>query len=117
MPVATVMFTSDRTSLEFNNDNIRKALQDLMTPVIQANTNCEITVDSQTILARAQCTNLVTKLSDSEKLIIENLVYDRSQDIRFLLAGKIYGNDVAKATINFSINSSGKVDFKAEKLP
>lgn len=117
MPVAQVTFIGDDSEFTYNNANIAKALQDTLVPSIEAGANCKIKVDSQTIVGHVTCTNLSTRLSESENLIIDNLVYDVDQEKPFVLAAQIYENMVAKAKISFSVDQQGKVGFDVSKIP
>lgn len=117
LPVATVTFTDFKTSLDFNTDNIRKSLVDILSPVIQVNANCTLTVDAQNVLSHGECTNLSTAFLDG-RLLLENVVYDRYNETRFALAAKLFDNTgTAKGKFAFSIRDDGQViNPKMEKI-
>jgi len=112
--IAKFEFTGKKTVLNFNNVNLRKALEETVIPAVTETTSCDIQTDNTDVLGRVSCANLSTKLSATENLLIDTLTYDRFDAIRFLFQGRFMAGEQQKGTIHFAINREGKPELKIE---
>ncbi len=115
--VVSVDITESRVSLSFNNENLRQSLEDTVLPAIREATKCAIETSQKDVLGRVDCANLSSKISATETLAIDSLIYDRSEDLRLLLKGRFMMGEVQKGTIYFAIGRDGKPDLRVEKTP
>lgn len=123
VPIITATFASGQTRVQFNGKNIRRTLEDLFSPALTKDADCQVGFDDVKIVSSVQCTNLVSKISKSEELVINSISYDANSDTRFSVDGAFYGQTQdqdslpkLKATVKGSISSSGQPSLSIQDM-